>query len=137
MSRQGATGRRLHLFLHPLHARRSVLATGQFRDEHRLERVHGTADVPVAHLLEEDQTEAVASFAVLTSRREGVELRLYGMLLRSEFKSCWQGEHANAMAVEGIVGHVLRVVGQRFALVRPIQRRAVQVVACGRGKSTG
>lgn len=128
MSRQRTTRWRLQLFPHPLH-RRSILSTGQLRDEHGLQRVHGTANVPIAHLLVEDKTEAVAPLAILPSRRKCVELGLDAVLLRAELESSGQGQHANAMTVERIVRHVLRVVRQSFALVVPVQRRTVQVVA--------
>lgn len=119
-----------------MHARVSILAR-QFRDEHGLERVHGTADVPVAHLLVEDQAEAVAPLAILPCRGERVELGLDAVLLRAELESGGQREHTDAMAVEGIVGHVLRVVGQGLALVRTVQWRAVEIVAWwGDGGST-
>lgn len=108
----------------------TAAAAAQLRDEHRLQRVHGAADVAVAHLLVEDQAEAVAAFAVLARRRERMELRLDAVLLRAKAKALRQRQHTDAVRVERIPGDVLRIVGERFAFVRPVQRRAVQIVAC-------
>lgn len=128
VSGQGSTGGCLHLLPHPLHARRSIL-TGQFGDEHGLQRVHGTADVAVSHLLVEHQAESIAPLPVLSSSGERVKLWLDAVFLRAKLEPCRQREHANSVTVERIVGHILRIVGQGFALVRTIQWGAVQVVA--------
>lgn len=69
--------------------RRCRTAT-KFCYEHGLQRVHGTANVAVAHLFEEYETEAVTAFAVLARCGERMKFRLNAMLLGTEAQTLWQ-----------------------------------------------
>jgi hypothetical protein len=68
------------------------LAAAQLRDEHRLEDLHGRADLPVAAFLEEEEAEAVGPVAVLLRQDERVEGRLDRVLLGAEAQPAGQTE---------------------------------------------
>lgn len=90
--------------------------------------MHCIAYIPTAHFLVENQTKAVTPFAILSRCGERMELRFDAVFLGAKTKSLGQWEHADAVGIERIPGHMIRIVGERFAFVGTIERRALETV---------
>lgn len=68
----------------------AVLTAAEFRDVHRLQRLHSGTYLAIATFLVEDETESVRPVAVLLRKDERVEGGLHRMLLSSKSQTAWQ-----------------------------------------------
>lgn len=83
--------------------------------------MHRTAYIPAAYFLVEYQTETVTSFTILAGRGKRMELRFDGVFLGAKTKTLRQGQHANAVCIERIPGHMVGIVSEWFAFVGAIE----------------